>query len=71
MRVWKGSSEEEFESLVIRDRLVSQLDNITRTLFDLLLKKNWLKCWIKIFTDVFKKYPFTKLNGELQRSQEI
>ena len=34
MRIWQGSGQEELECLVIRNSLVSELDDETRTLLD-------------------------------------
>tara|TARA_B110001450_G_C17648080_1_gene492087 strand:+ start:579 stop:920 length:342 start_codon:yes stop_codon:yes gene_type:complete len=40
-------------------------------LLDLLLEKNWLKSWIKGFTNVFKKHPFTELDCHFEISKKV
>lgn len=50
MGVWKSSCHQELEFRIIGNTLVTQTKG---TRFVNLFQKNWLKGWIKFFTDVF------------------
>ena len=65
MRIGQSGSQEELEVIIVGDGALSNLDGPVLTLFDLLLKKDGLECWIDILSDILKKYPLTELNGQL------
>lgn len=64
MGIRKRCRHEEPERVVVHDILFSDLYDVARTLFDLLLKQDRLKSRIQFFTNIFKQDPFTKLDSQ-------
>lgn len=58
--VWKRCCHQELELGIVWNCLITKTERSTLVH---LLEKNWLKCWVQLFANIFDKTPLTELNG--------